>query len=408
MKDRSSILGWATACLFLTTFAFSAYSVFLPSLLQEFNSSRADATMPFAIAMFFWGALQPISGALADSRGTRPVILMGVFLMAMGFIAMGFSQTLWQISLGFGLLVGVATSACGSITFSLLVSKWFPGSRRASAVGLLQGAQPLSPMILAPVVFIVITTLGWRTAAVGLGLLLLLVGLPIAYFKLNDPKGEASYGSTAPARSGWQEIKGMMQYPALRNLFIARFACGLSFMLIPNLATAAIAAGLSETEGALAVSLYGAAGAVGSLAAGYVADRWGRVPTLVTTYLVRGFGSIILALFTMNNPVLFFLAVILAAGPIFGTVSINNVQAFELTKAKNAGFILGIGFVLHQVAASIGPYASGIAFDLTGTYRWAFLALGVVLILATIPASRTGEAKPAAYAKATTQALDAS
>ena len=79
----------------------------------------------------------------------------------------------------------------------------------------------------------------------------------------------------------------------------------------------------------------------------------------------------------------------LAAGPIFATVTINNVQMFELVGPQRAGLILGVSFVLHQVAAAISPYASGLAFDATGTYRLSFCVLGLVMLLALLPAACT-------------------
>jgi hypothetical protein len=45
----------------------------------------------------------------------------------------------------------------------------------------------------------------------------------------------------------------------------------------------------------------------------------------------------------------------LAAGPIFATVTINNVQLFEFVGPHRAGVVLGVSFVLHQVAAAVGP-----------------------------------------------------
>ena len=200
----------------------------------------------------------------------------------------------------------------------------------------------------------------------------------------------------------------MLHMPALRNLFVSRFACGLGFLLIPHLATAAMASGLSAAEGALAVTLYGASGAIGSYAGGVLSDRFGRVPTLVGTYVVRGIGVLALALFTMNNAALFFLAVMLASGPVFATVSINNVQTFELLRGRNVGLVLGLGFVLHQIAAAVGPYLSGLVFDWTGTYRISFLVLGVVMLLATIPAAYTGERKPTILARVGGRPLDVS
>jgi MFS family permease len=166
--------------------------------------------------MVVWGAMQPLTGALADRRGTRPVILGGILCSTLGFLTLGTAQSLWQIALGFGVLIGTTNSACGLMMWALLIAKWFPGARRAAA------------------------------------------------------------------------------------------------------------------------------------------DRWGRVPILMATYLLRGLGALALAV-----PVMpawwFYVAVALAPGPVFATVTINNVQTFELVGSTRAGLILGVSFVVHQVAAAGRP-----------------------------------------------------
>src|SRR5438093_13385842 len=150
-----------------------------------------------------------------------------------------------------------------------------------------------------------------------------------------------SLSRTRPPHGRVQEALGQLRRRPLRSLMLARFACGLSFFIIPHLAAVATAAGLPPAAGATAVALYGVSSLVGALAGGLAADRWGRVPTLLATYGLRGLGALALAL-----PVLpawgFYLAVALAAGPIFATVTINNVQMFELVGPQRAGLVLGV------------------------------------------------------------------
>jgi MFS family permease len=366
----------------------------LPAFLQEFHWAHGAAALPFSLAMVVWGAMQPLTGALADRRGTRPVILGGILCSTLGFLTLGTAQSLWQIALGFGVLIGTANSACGSMMWALLIAKWFPGARRAAAVGLLQAATPASPIVLAPVLFVLIAQYGWRAAALGLGLVLLLIAFPLAYVIVKDPPAAAGTvpGATAAQPRGRvQEALGLLRRGPLRNLMLSRFACGLSFFIIPHLAVAATAAGLTPSEAATAVALYGCASTVGALAGGLAADRWGRVPILMATYLLRGLGALALAV-----PVMpawwFYVAVALAAGPVFATVTINNVQTFELVGPTRAGLILGVSFVVHQVAAAVAPYASGLVFDATGTYRLAFFVLGLVMLLALLPAAFTTDA----------------
>jgi MFS family permease len=378
-------------CALVTSFSFSAYSLLLPAFLQEFHWTRSAAALPFSLAMVVWGVMQPLVGALADRRGTRPVILGGILCSTLGFVTLGTAQSLWQIALGFGVLIGTANSACGSMMWALLIAKWFPGARRAAAVGLLQAATPASPIVLAPLLFVLIAQYGWRAAALALGLVLLLLAFPLAFVIVQDPPAAAGVVPGAPAappRGRVQDVRGLLRRGPLRNLMLSRFACGLSFFIMPHLVTAATAAGLTPAEGATAVALYGCSSMVGALAGGLAADRWGRVPTLMATYGLRGLGALALAL-PMMPAWGFYGAVALAAGPIFATVTINNVQMFELVGPTRAGVIMGVSFVVHQVAAAVGPYASGLLFDATGTYRLAFGVLGLVMLLALLPAAFT-------------------
>src|SRR5262245_50581562 len=347
-------------CAFVTSFSFSAYSLLLPAFIQEFHWTRSAAALPFSLAMVVWGVMQPVAGALADRRGTRPVILGGILCSTLGFFTLGTAQSLWQIALGFGVLIGTANSACGSMIWALLIAKWFPGARRGVAVGILQAATPASPLVLAPILFVIMAQYGWRAASWFLGLMLLLIAFPLAYGLVKDPPAEAgtAHGATADKQRGRvQDVLGLIRRGPLRNLMLSRVACGLSFFIIPHLAAAATAAGLTPAEGATAVALFGLASTIGALAGGLAADRWGRVPTLMATYGLRGLGALALAV-PVTNATWFYSAVALAAGPIFATVAINTVQMYELVGPKRAGFLLGVSFVVHQVAAAVSPYAS--------------------------------------------------
>ena len=71
-------------CAVVTSFSFSAYSLLLPAFLQEFQWARSAAVLPFSLAMVVWGVMQPLTGALADRRGTRPLILGGILCSTLG------------------------------------------------------------------------------------------------------------------------------------------------------------------------------------------------------------------------------------------------------------------------------------------------------------------------------------
>jgi MFS family permease len=103
--------------------------------------------------MLGWAAGAITFGKLADDHGARQVVLTGIVLMAAGFAGMGLSQNLAQLSLTYGVLVGLAMGACSLAIMSLLISKHFDTSR-GLAVAVIQTAPPMSPLLFAPIIYL--------------------------------------------------------------------------------------------------------------------------------------------------------------------------------------------------------------------------------------------------------------
>ena len=142
---RIAIVIMSSAVVVITSISMNAFSLFLTPIEETFDWSRTTATIPYVFAMLGWGIGGVLFGKKADDLGTRPVILGGILLMAAGFFGMGLSQNLWQLSVTFGLMTGMAKGACGLVIISLLVAKHYDAESRGLAVSIVQTASPLSP-----------------------------------------------------------------------------------------------------------------------------------------------------------------------------------------------------------------------------------------------------------------------
>lgn len=373
--SRNVVLGVSTAVLVLTSVGLSSFSLFLPPIEAEFGRSRATATIPYAVAMLSWGMGAVLFGKLADEFGPRRVILGGIVLMAAGFTGMGLAQTLWQLSLSFGLLVGLALGACGLSMVSLLISRHFNTGRRGLAVSVVQIASPLNPVIFAPLLFFLITTFGWRAAALVLAGLLVGLALPLAWLGAQDP---GTSGSMRRARIGWGPGLSCLRHPPIIVLFLGRFACGLAFFQIAHLFAIALSKGFSAAAGATALSAFGASAAGWALLFGWLADRHGRARMLALSYMVRGVGTIALA-FPIPNELWFYLLMVVGVGPTFASVAVNSVMVYESVGPRLAGLVLGLSFIVHQIGSAGGPLIGSFVYDSTGTYDGFLLVMGLIL-----------------------------
>jgi len=373
--SRTTILLLCTAVGTITSISMNTFSLFLPPIEQEFAVSRSLATLPYMVAMLGWGAGAILFGKLADDWGPRSVVIGGIVLMGTGYIGMGWSGDLWHLALTYGLIVGLAMGACSQVILSLIASKHFSTANRGLAVSVVQVASPLSPLLFAPVLYFLIRTYGWRTAAFAAAALLFLVALPLAWLGARDPAGWQSRGK----RVRWRACLPYLRDRSMLVLFAVRFSCGVAFFQIAHLVALTMSKGFDAATGAKAVSVFGGAAVLSALLFGWLSDRYGRARVLGLSYLTRGAGTLLLAL-DFSSEWLYGVVVALAIGPTFGTVAVGNVLFYELVGPRMAGVILGMSFIVHQVGSAGGPMIASLMFDRTGSYDGFLLVMSVILL----------------------------
>jgi MFS family permease len=389
--SRYSILFLCTAVATMTSIGMSTFSLFLPPIEKEFGLSRSMVTLPYMVAMLGWAAGALTFGKLADDRGSRRVVLIGIALMGIGFAGMGMSQNLWQLSLSYGVCVGMAMGACSLVIMSLLVSKHF-ASNRGLAVAVIQTAPPMSPLLFAPIIYFLIRSYDWRTAALVVGALLFLIAWPLAWIGARDPEGSLLGRS---ARVGWSACLPYLRTRSMRLLFAVRFSCGVAFFQIAHLVALTISKGFDAATGAKAVNVFGSGAVVSALLFGWLSDRYGRPRILGLSYLTRGVGTLLMAL-DIGNAYVYYAVVALAIGPTFGTVAVGNVLFYELVGPKMAGMILGMSFIVHQIGSAAGPMVASITYDRTGSYDGFMVVMSLVLLASGL--ALFWEGKPGAIA----------
>jgi MFS family permease len=374
--SRTTVLLLSTAVVTMTSIGMSSFSLFLRPMESDFGWSRSMVTLPYMFAMLGWGAGAVLFGKLADDYGARRVILGGIVLMAAGFFGMSLSTSVWQLSLTYGLMAGMAMGACGLAIASLLVSQHYESESRGLAVSVLQTSAPLSPLLFAAPLYLLINRLGWRAGALATAILLITVALPLAWLGAHEPQA-----GQPRARLRWGACVPLLRNRSMLVMFAARFSCGVAFFQIAHLVTLALSKGFTTATGAAAVSVFGAAAAASALLFGWLSDRYGRTPMLALSYVVRGLGTFFLS-FEIPNELMFFILVAVAIGPTFGTVAVQNVMFYEIAGPRLAGVILGLSFIVHQIGSAGGPMFASIVFDRTGSYD-GFMAVMALILLAS-------------------------
>jgi MFS family permease len=378
--SRHIVLLFCAAVVTITSIGMNSFTLFLRPLEAAFGWSRTMATIPYMFGMLGWAVGGVLFGKLADDFGARRVILGGILLMTAGFVGMGLSQSLWQLSISYGIVVGLAKGACGLVIISLLVAKHYDAKHRGLAVSVIQTASPLSPLFFSPALYFLIKTFDWRAGALASAVLLAAVAFPLAWLGARDPDDALT---SRRNRMGWASCLPYLRDRTMLLLFAARFSCGVGLFQSVHLVAIALSKGFDAATGAIALGVFGGAAAVSALLFGWLSDHHGRVRVLALSYLVRGLGTLVLV-FDMPNEIAFYVVVALAMGPTFGTIAVQNVMFYELVGPKMAGLILGLSFIVHQIGSAGGPMLASVAFDLTGSYDAFMLAMGVILLASAV------------------------
>jgi MFS family permease len=162
------------------------YSVFLVSLLREFDWSRSLVSGAFSTFVMVHGLLGPLIGWLLRRFGPRHLIMAGGALMCVAMCLMAETTQWWHLYVAFGIVAALAMSLAGWIPSVVLVGGWFP-DRYGTAIGIMGSGIGVSIFALVPLAQVLIETFGWRWAYRILGLAVVAWVLPATLYLVRDP-----------------------------------------------------------------------------------------------------------------------------------------------------------------------------------------------------------------------------
>lgn len=404
---RPVFYGWvvvaaAFGVLFVGFGSAYAFAAFFNPLRDEFDATRSDISLVFALTGFLYFGLGAITGPIADRAGPRNVILTGMLLVALGLALASAAQAVWQVyltySLGVGLGLGMAyVPAVGA------VQRWFI-RRRGMASGLAVAGIGAGTLVVPLVAAGSIELVGWRSTYLLLAALALAIGLPAALAIEASPerRGLAPDGDTPVAGHGSQSSipsgHTLRQAVAARPfwlLFVSGLAASLGiFIPFAHLAPYAADHGFSDGFGAFLIGLIGVGSIAGRLVLGSSADRLGRRLALGSTFVAMG---ACLGWWLLSTEAWSLMLFALAFGAAYGGfVALMPALAADYFGGRSVSAILGVLYSSAAIGALLGPTLAGAIYDSRESYTLPILLAialnGVATLCMTImraPAPRT-------------------
>ena len=352
----------------LGSFGMWGVVVVFPAVQADFGISRADVSLSYTATMLGFGAGSILLGRLIDARGAFVTMLLATALIAGGYALAALAPNLWVFAAIQGVLIGTGSAA----TFIPLVadtSHWF-AKRRALAMAICASGNYLGGALWPKLTEVLARHYDWRTTYLVVAVICLVGMLPACL--VLRPRSPAHAGGAAAVAPHSAQSLGLTPNSLQMWLGIAGIGCCVA-MSMPQVHIVAycVDLGYGTARGAEMLSIMTVFGIASRLGSGWIADRVGGLKTL----LLGSTAQAVALLGYLVSDGLVGLYLVSALFGLFqgGIIPSYGVIVREYFPPREAGARMGIAISLTIIGMAGGGWMGGALFDLTGSYRAAFI-----------------------------------
>jgi predicted MFS family arabinose efflux permease len=370
--------------------------VLMLPLQADFGWDRATISFAAAVGIFLYGLVGPFAAALMATMGIRRTMLGGLSLMAGATFVSLWMRHPWQYVLTWGVLSGMGSGAVASVLGAAVVNRWF-ATRQGLIMGLLSASTATGSLIFLPFLAWLSRHNEWRPVVLTVSLACLILIPVIALVLPEHPRdigtgrvGEAPNGDpTGPLKQAgtaglaFRVLIRAARRPVFWLLFGTFFICGLTTNGLVGTHMIAFCGdhGIGPVAAAGLLSTMGFFDLFGTTASGWLTDRCNPRLLLTFYYGLRGVSLMVLPFLAFDATNLALFAILYGLDWI-ATVPPTVKLANEAFGEQQAPIVFGWIQTGHQLGAAVAAFGAGVIREMTGTYLSAFLAAGVMGVLA--------------------------
>ena len=389
--------------------AVGAYGAFVNPLTEDMGWSRTGVSAAYSINIMVTFTVGVFWGWLSDRWSVRGVIAVTGLIMGLGLFLTGFSNTLWQLYIFYGLIVAIGLAGTGG-PLTAIVVRWFP-TRPGMALGIIYAGFGGASAVLPVLAERLISLEGWRFGFQGLSFIIwgaFLVGVillkePGLSESSSPPKSSKSRPDSMPENAGRPAsatsaqgvstdgisvgLRTALFTRAFWTIFAMMFAGDLLLnMILVHLVPRAEDAGIASSTAVTLLTVMGLVNMVSTTTGGVLGDRFGARRMYLGALLFLAAAMIWLTVSTkLWMFYLFTVAFGMGNGGWFpqGPVMATRIFGTRDMASIFAALLLGAG-----LGGVVGPIVAGYVFDTFDSYRIAFImGIGVALMGALFAAS---------------------
>ena len=374
---------------------FHGFGNFIIPLSKEFGWSRTTVSAVFSLARLEAGFIGPVEGWAVDRLGPRKLMLVGIPVMGLGFIFLSQVSGLFTFMLVYILGITLGNSLGMHVPASAAVANWF-NRKRGLAFGIMWSGVGLGGL-LVPALGWAIDVYGWRDASVYVGIFVIIVGVPVAALMRHRPEqygflpdGQIIPQKTSNGKLGKNEdlevdftAREALQTSSFWFLSLSIMARslvtgGVGLHLVPYF----VGLGASPIEAAAYAGSVGVISIPGRFGLSYLGDYFNRRYMMAISLLFMTLSIVLLATAdSLSSSIPGLVAYSISQGGI--SVIPQSIIA-DYFGRKAFATISGFRSSIQMLGIIVGPVVSGLVYDRTGSYEWAFLGFAVASIVSML------------------------
>jgi len=350
----------------------------LPMIRSDFSLDYTQSGLVISAFNLSYGLGQLPAGWLTDRVGPRLMITIGICGVALAGFFVGLSRSLMTMIIFLALmgLLGGGYHPASPPMISALVP---PGNQgRALGLHMIGGSASffLAPLIAAGIA----ASWGWRGSFIGLAVPTIIFGI-IFYVimgKLSSKEktehGRTPYAEALPIPRSFRRLVTFIVLSTFTGAVIFATISFIPLFLVDHLGFS------KETAGALFAFLY-AAGLWMSPLGGYLSDRWGRVPVILTVCFIAG--PVIYLMNWVSSSWGIVMLLLTIGMIIYVRMPVSEAYIIGQTSLRNRSTVLGIYFFGSMEGGGLLTPLMGYLIDQLGFY-FSFSLAGASLFAVTL------------------------
>ena len=401
LARRGIHYGWVMVALtFLVAVssagALGVLGAMLLPVQREFGWETSAISGALALRLLLFGLMAPFAAALLQRYGLRRVVALALTMVVAGCVlSMGMTEV-WQIWFYWGVVTGIGTGMTALVLGATVANRWF-AQRRGLVIGLLTAANATGQLVLLPLGAWLAQEHGWRVAiGPGLGACALAAVLMVLFGRDHPSDlGLPAYGETEvklpppptgnPVANAFSVLAEASRSRVFWILFVTFMICGLSTngLLQTHFIPFCVDFGMAEVQAASVLAMMGIFDFIGTVASGWLSDRYDNRKLLFWYYGLRGLSLLWLPSSAFSLYGLAFFAVFYGLDWV-ATVPPTVKLAGAAFGREKAPIVFGWVFTAHQLGAALAAGLGGLSRDVLASYLPAFYLAGAACLVAAV------------------------